>query len=135
MTLGRPTLSSIKSTAILPGTLDEEISSPGNDPTSSDVAVAPSTAAFFTQTTKLYKILDNILSKVYDPWKETEAGGPNDANESLDDSPQLACIITLDAQLDNFETTVPEILQWRSHDEEGDENGILQRQRNVLRTR
>ena len=134
MTLGRPTLSSRRSTSALPGTLEEE------DPSRAaehgrDLVIASSTAAFFTQTTKLYMILDNILSQVYDPWKENEVGVPCDDQGSTASSSQLSCLVKLDAQLDHFESTIPDILQWHNPVEENANSGILHRQRNVLRTR
>lgn len=134
MTLGRPTTSARKSTLSLPVTLkdEEELHNPPSDGSS---LVALSTTAFLAQTVRLYKILDNILCQVYDPWKENEAGGLGETQETAGSSPQLACLVTLDAQLDHFETTIPDILRWDSHNAQVDSDGVLQRQRNVLRTR
>ena len=134
MTLGRPTMSARKSTLSLPVTLKDE-ESLHNPPSDGSNLVASSTTAFLGQTVRLYKILDNILCQVYDPWKENEAGGLGDTHETAGNSPQLACLVTLDAQLDHFETTIPDILQWDNRSSPLDRDGVLQRQRNVLRTR
>lgn len=134
MTLGRPTMSARKSTLSLPVTLEDE-ESPHNLPSDGSSLVASSTTVFLAQTVRLYKILDNILCQVYDPWKENEAGGIGETQETAGSSPQLACLVTLDAQLDHFETTIPDMLQWDNHSFQLDNDGVLQRQRNVLRTR
>lgn len=134
MTLGRPTMSARKSTLSLPVTLEDE-ESPHNLPSDGSSLVASSTTVFLAQTVRLYKILDNILCQVYDPWKENEAGGLGETQETTGSSPQLACLVTLDAQLDHFETTIPDMLQWDNHSFQLDNDGVLQRQRNVLRTR
>lgn len=135
MTLGRPCLNSRNSNVPLPSPLEEEkniVESPQREPQDPDAA---STSAFFTQTVKLYQILERILNQVYDPWKENEAGrSAEDGGKDL--GRQISCIAELDMELDRFESDIPDVLR-KLEDDDGDvsRTSNLLRQCNVLRTR
>ena len=106
--------------------------------TDSDNSNSNSTLAFFVETIRLYKILDNVLRQVYDPWKESEATR-HELNKSdmpgSDKSHLISCIAALDSDLDAFEATVPAMLRWSTDSASEEANSILQQQRNVLYTR
>lgn len=68
---------------------------------------------FSSQSLKLSLLLDDILWRMYQPWKnrhrdERLRGSRADETASLD------AIVELDAQLDDFERSVPYFLSWLS---------------------
>lgn len=130
MSYGRPCLNSRRSSVIIPSILEEESSEAAGQPPLLD---ATSTLLFFSETIRLYKILESILGQVYDPWKESEAGMLDAINTRNEKTRQVSCVVGLDAELDRFEATVPDILQWK--DSLPSNSEVLQCQRNVLKTR
>lgn len=130
MSYGRPCLNSRKSSVVIPSVLEEESSEVAGQ---SPLRDATSTLLFFLETIRLYKILENILGQVYDPWKESEAGMPDTIDTRNEKTRQVSCVVGLDSELDRFEATVPGVLQWTASTPSDGE--VLQCQRNVLKTR
>ena len=133
MTLGRPCLSSPKSSVAIPNVLEEEAVDTANEFAIGQLQDAPSNVLFFSETVRLYKILENTLSQVYDPWKESEAGMLDTAEVQNEKTRQFSCIVGIDSDLNQFESRIPEVLHWNTHRSE--DTHILRRQRNVLKTR
>lgn len=133
MTLGRPCLSSPKSSVAIPSVLEEEASDTADDSAVGQRQNASSNVLFFSETVRLYKILENILSQVYDPWKESEAGMLDTAEIQNEKMRQVSCIVGIDSDLNHFESHIPEVLHWNTRP--SNDKHILRRQRNVLKTR
>lgn len=135
MVYGRPSLSSRKSSISLPDILDEERSASLSGK-SHEYDAAASTASFFLETSKLARILDKILGQIYDPWKEYETIRTSDSDGSTHEhEKQISYVVDFDAELDQFEASLPEHLQWTTERPVRDSEGVASRQRNVLRTR
>lgn len=94
MTFGRPTMTTFAPSLPLPSTADDGGS------------VAPTRLQFYVESIRLSKVLEQILVRVYQPWK-SKAGGSDQRHFSLD------TVIELDAQLSRFEAAVPWPLRWR----------------------
>jgi hypothetical protein len=93
---------------------------------------------FYVSTIELYKILESILSDIYNAW-QSHSGISRPA--SLRDSKQssLDLIMELDDKLSSYEANVPAVLNWTnrqtSHPSTGQQGPLFERQRNVLRAR
>ncbi|GAQ36257.1 transcription factor [Aspergillus tubingensis] len=121
MTHGRPSMTSHLAPIPLPFATGKDV---------------PLTMGFYVATIKLYRILDRILSDVYNMWRgrfneETKKSTP--WSEGNFDS-----LLELERQLQSFKDTLPPYLSWSAsscpecHLEESD---IIERQRNILRSR
>lgn len=91
---------------------------------------------FYVANIKLHRILDEILSEVYDTWR----GQPREAIKSDEVGKQcsLDVIIRLEEKLSSYETQLPSFLNWQSPAQLENENSwtqMLGRQRNVLHAR
>jgi hypothetical protein len=134
MTFGRPSMTSHLEATPLPNPVsDTEI----NMGVEGDVNTKPSIFAFYVYTIELYRILDRILSDIYNLWyigsESAMGGGPKKPR-----SGGLDVILEIDASLDIFESCVPPFLSWTQRDWSGIDEAelpIYQRQCNVLRTR
>jgi hypothetical protein len=127
MTLGRPMLLSDKWPVQLPRPIDDRYI----DFTSAICHQPPdifSRTYFFIHTIKLYKILGEILSSVYNTASGGEAPG-----ERAESSP-LDAIVKMDCALSDFESNIPPELYWMNR-KEGKVSSILERQTNVLHAR
>lgn len=92
---------------------------------------------FYVSTIELYKILESILSDVYNAWQSRSNHRPVSLQGASQSS--LDMIMELDDRLSTYELNVPAVLNWTrslppntSHDHQ---NPVFQRQRNVLRAR
>ncbi|KAJ5155295.1 hypothetical protein N7492_008098 [Penicillium capsulatum] len=92
---------------------------------------------FYVSTIELYKILESILSDVYNAWQS----GSNHRFMSRQSNNQrsLDMIMELDDRLSNYESNVPAVLNWTRPQlpitPDSDQRSVFQRQRNVLRAR
>lgn len=91
---------------------------------------------FYVANIKLHRVLDEILSEVYDTWR----GQPSEAIKSDEVRKQcsLDVIIRLEEKLSSYETQLPSFLNWQSPAQPDNENPWTQmagRQRNVLHAR
>lgn len=121
MTHGRPSMTSHLAPIPLPFATGKDV---------------PLTMGFYVATIKLYRILDRILSDVYNMWR----GRFNE--ESKRSTPwsegNFDFLLELERQLQSFKDTLPPYLSWSAssrpecHLEESD---IIERQRNILRSR
>jgi hypothetical protein len=93
---------------------------------------------FYVSSIELYKILESILSEVYNAWQSR-------SNNTLTASPRgakhcsLDVLMELDDKLSAFEANVPQPLNWTDeqarHRTGNTHSAIFKRQQNVLRTR
>lgn len=93
---------------------------------------------FYVSTIELYKILESILSDIYNAWQSR-------SNQHRPLSPRgikhssLDVIMELDDKLSTYEANVPPVLNWTNMNPPLSPNSyqdsIFQRQRNVLRAR
>lgn len=134
MTFGRPSMTSHLEATPLPNPLsDTEISMGMEDV----VNTKPSIFAFYVYTIELYRILDRILTDIYNLWyigsESAIGGGPKKPR-----SGGLDIILEIDTSLDMFECGVPSFLSWTQRDWSGIDETMLpiyERQSNVLHTR
>ncbi|GAT23331.1 fungal specific transcription factor [Aspergillus luchuensis] len=121
MTHGRPSMTSHLSPIPLPFATGKDV---------------PLTMGFYVATIKLYRILDRILSDVYNMWRgrfNEESKRSTPWSEGNFDS-----LLELERQLQSFKDTLPPYLSWSAssrpecHIEESD---IIERQRNILQSR
>ncbi|KAJ0421522.1 fungal-specific transcription factor domain-containing protein [Aspergillus carlsbadensis] len=129
MTYGRPSMT----THIAP------LPPPTGEPVISrqEQAGEPSLMAFYTETIKLYDILDKILSDVYYVWR---------SRSRLDHSQSLTLglggldtVLEIERQLTLFEANLPSFLKWTTGQsalhQNREMNGAIAQQRNVLHAR
>lgn len=123
-------------TVPLPSILeDDSILSQHNGPL---IRNAPSRMCFYVETIKLYRILDRILSAVYQLWlnNSSTTGNPQD-HETGQKHGSMDAIIELDIKLAEFESALPPFLSWRESqsNHEAEQQIIYQRQTNELHAR
>jgi hypothetical protein len=93
---------------------------------------------FYVSTIELYKILESILSEVYNAW---QSRSNNTRTSSLQNSKlcSLDVLMELDDKLATYEANVPRLLNWTDeaslHHSSGGASSIFKRQQNVLRAR
>jgi hypothetical protein len=93
---------------------------------------------FYVSSIELYKILESILSEVYNAWQSrsnnTRTASPRGAKHC-----SLDVLMELDDKLSAFEANVPQPLNWTDeqarHRTGNTHSAIFKRQQNVLRTR
>lgn len=108
MTFGRPTMTTLASNHPLPSIADDAaMDSPDGAGLIFPRGTAPTRLQFFAESSRLAKVLEQILVRVYQPWKSM-SGGAEQHHFSLD------TVIELDAQLSQFEKLVPWPLNWLS---------------------
>ncbi|KAJ5668927.1 hypothetical protein N7462_009997 [Penicillium macrosclerotiorum] len=93
---------------------------------------------FYVSTIKLYKILESILSDIYNAWQSrSDHRRPMSPRRAKQNS--LDLIMELDDRLSSYETSVPTILNWciphAFTSEHINQRSIFKRQQNVLRAR
>ncbi|KAK2009929.1 fungal-specific transcription factor domain-containing protein [Colletotrichum eremochloae] len=70
---------------------------------------------FNSQSFKLSLVLEDILCKIYQPWRSRLRDDRiRSTGAAADGMPSLDTIVELDAQLDDFERAVPRFLSWQS---------------------
>lgn len=138
MTYGRPSMTSHISPVSLPGMRPE---SQEDDPC--ELSGQPCDhrlgyMTFYVSTIELYKILESILSEIYNAWQSSSRHhrpmGPKGLkHKSLDD------IMELDDKLSAYEANIPPVLNWTNpyppFSASTSQGSIFQRQRNVLHAR
>lgn len=92
---------------------------------------------FYVSTIELYKILESILSEVYNAWQtRTNSSGTSTPRGSKLCS--LDVLMELDDRLSAYEASVPRLLNWTNEPLQRSGSGnvsIFKRQQNVLRAR
>jgi hypothetical protein len=92
---------------------------------------------FYVSTIQLYRILESILSDIYNAWQSRSGKHPESSRSTRYGS--LDVIMDLDDKLSAYEANVPGLLNWTktqsSHKANSHQVPILERQRNVLRAR
>ncbi|GKZ16872.1 hypothetical protein AbraIFM66951_006365 [Aspergillus brasiliensis] len=121
MTHGRPSMTSHLAPIPLPCATGEDI---------------PLTMGFYVATIKLYRILDRVLSDVYNMWRGRLNEGSKRSTPWSEGN--FDSLLELERQLQCFKNDLPPYLSWisgpRSHGTL-EESDILERQRNILRAR
>ena len=121
MTHGRPSMTSHLAPIPLPYATGEDV---------------PLTMGFYVATIKLYRILDRILSDVYNMWRgrlNEESKRSTRWSEGNFDS-----LLELERQLQYFKSSLPPYLSWSASSRPEctpEESDILERQRNILCSR
>ncbi|PYI07081.1 fungal-specific transcription factor, partial [Aspergillus sclerotiicarbonarius CBS 121057] len=95
----------------------------------------PITMRFYVATIELYRILDKVLSDVYNMWR----GRPNEGvKNTFWSEGSFDPLLDLERQLQSFQGSLPSYLNWVSPEQlehPVEESAILERQRNILRSR
>lgn len=138
MTYGRPTMTSHLSPAPLPLPIDDSALENLSDEAEEGSDRAVSHMTFYVATIELYKILENILSDIYNAWRTRSS---KDGPARYWDAKQggLDVIIEIDNKLSTFEANLTPVLDWSSplpsESIDGVDLSILACQRNVLHAR
>lgn len=127
MTHGRPCMTAHLPEVPLPGISLEQ---------TQENEMYTSIITFYVANIKLHRVLNEILSEVYD----TLRGQPSEAIKSDEARKQcsLDVIIRLEEKLSSYETQLPSFLNWKSPVQPDNERSLRQmaeRQRNVLHAR
>ena len=138
MTYGRPSMTSHLAPSPMPLPIpDSELEDLREGPEEGS-SHAISHMTFYVATIELYKILENILSDIYNAWRSRTS---KDGSALYWDVKQggLDIIIEIDSKLSAFEANLTPILNWTSpvslEGIDGVDTLILARQRNVLHAR
>lgn len=126
MTLGRPPILQITDDVLIPAAVDDEFIRLG-EATCTQPPHIVSQNLFVVENIRLAKILGKILASIYGP--------------SL--SSNFSALVRLDSLLEDFRTSLVDILRWWGRDKEREQQQgaltprefALQRQRNVLHAR
>ncbi|KAJ5151079.1 uncharacterized protein N7482_010331 [Penicillium canariense] len=138
MTYGRPSMTSHISPAPLPAMYPESKSDDPCELSGQPCDHQLGYMTFYVSTIELYKILESILSDIYNAW---QSHSNNHRPISLRNSrhSSLDAIMELDDKLSSYEASVPSILNWTtrhpSYNSGGHQGSLFKRQRNVLRAR
>lgn len=93
---------------------------------------------FYVSTIELYKILEAILSDIYNAWQSRSNQNRPLSYRGMRHS-SLDVIMELDDKLSTYEANIPTVLNWTSMhpplSPNSHEDPIFKRQRNVLRAR
>ena len=133
MTFGRPYMALNMPTFPPTGIVNHISSLPNSEPEHQKLQ-------FHEESVRLSKILEGILSKIYQPWLHRNPTGEPTATPVLDIAAHYSLddTVELHAQLDGFERSVRAPLSWsslRDQDVQARDYTILQTQRNVLHAR
>lgn len=138
MTYGRPSMTSHISPVPLPGMRPE---SQEDDPC--ELSGQPCDhrlgyMTFYVSTIELYKILESILSEIYNAWQSSSHHHRPMSPRGLK-LKSLDVIMELDDKLSAYESNIPSVLNWTNANPSPSPNtyqgSVFQRQRNVLRAR
>ncbi|GES58203.1 hypothetical protein ATEIFO6365_0004035400 [Aspergillus terreus] len=94
--------------------------------------------AFYIATIELYRVLDSILSGVYETWRGKGSMTPVGSTTRNGGSSELDVIIGLEDKLFQYESNLPSFLSWTTPSTpviEAQNQLVLRRQRNVLHAR
>lgn len=138
MTFGRPSMTSHVSPAPLPVMAPQSQSGDPCELSGQPCDHQLGYMTFYVSTIELYKILESILSDIYNAWQShSNAHRPASLRDSKHSS--LDVIMELDDKLSSYEASVPSVLNWTNkqtpHSSTGQRGSLLERQRNVLRAR
>ena len=93
---------------------------------------------FYVSTIELYKILESILSEIYNAWQSSSRHHRPMSPRGLKHK-SLDVIMELDDKLSAYEASIPAFLNWTHphppFSTSTSQGSIFQRQRNVLRAR
>ncbi|PWY95391.1 hypothetical protein BO94DRAFT_571971 [Aspergillus sclerotioniger CBS 115572] len=94
----------------------------------------PPTMYFYMGTIKLYRILDKVLSDVYNMWRSRSSEG---VKSTFWSEGSFDPLLELERQLQSFKAGLPSCLKWTTSErlDRPVESAILDRQRNILRSR
>lgn len=137
MTYGRPSMTSNISPVPLP---EMRPSSKAEDPC--ELSGQPCDhklgyMTFYVSTIQLYKILESILSDIYNAWQSRSNQHRSMSLRGIRHS-SLDMIMELDDKLCAYEANIPSVLSWTNTqplNAESRQQSVFDRQRNVLRAR
>lgn len=137
MTFGRPSMTSHVSPASLPVMAPQTKSDDPCELSGQSCDHQLGYMTFYVSTIELHKILESILSDIYNAWQShSNIHRPASLRDSKHSS--LDVIMELDDKLSSYEANVPAVLNWTnktSHRSTGQQGSLFERQRNVLRAR
>ena len=132
MTLGRPGVMSGKSNVPLPMAIDDVYLD-----TDTQTCMQPddvfSQNMCFVQTLKLYDIMGEILTRVYNPWQDTISDAARADWSQRNNS--INAVIDLECALSEFKSNLPPQLRWSSSGSQPQGLNLIERQRNVIQRR
>ena len=138
MTFGRPSMTSHVSPTPLPMMAPQSQSDDPCELSGQSCDHQFGYMTFYVSTIELYKILESILSDIYNAWQShSNIQRPASLRDSKHSS--LDVIMELDDKLSSYEANVPSVLNWTdrqaSHSSTNQQGSLFKRQRNVLRAR
>lgn len=138
MTFGRPSMTSHVSPTPLPVMAPQSKSDDPCELSGQSCDHQFGYMTFYVSTIELYKILESILSDIYNAWQShSNVHRPTSPRDSKHSS--LDVIMELDDKLSSYEANVPSVLNWTkrqtSRRSTGQQGSLFERQRNVLRAR
>lgn len=138
MTFGRPSMTSHVSPAHLPVMAPQSQSDDPCELSNQSCDHQLGYMTFYVSTIELYKILESILSDIYNAWQShSNVHRPASLRDSMHSS--LDVIMELEDKLSSYESNVPSVLNWTngetSHGSTTQQGSLFKRQRNVLRAR
>lgn len=131
MMLGRPTMTR-PSAVPLPEAIDDEYIQPGLQSCKQPENVV-SKVEFYVQTLKLYHILRDVLSEVYEPGMDDE--DRDLAQNKRFESSRAQVLIDLDSELLQFQLKLPEALRWDGGDQASEMARPFRRESSLLQAR
>lgn len=138
MTYGRPSMTSQISPVPFPAMGAESRSDDPCERTGQPCDHKLGYMTFYVSTIELYKILESILSDIYNAWQSRSTNTRAVAGRSTRHN-SLDVIMELEDKLSAYETSVPEMINWtREHRPSNTDShrlSIFRRQRNVLHAR
>lgn len=134
MTFGRPIMTTHAQNVPLPSLAEDADGS-----TTATDTENPTRMSYFIQSVRLSVVLEKILDRVYQPWRNRS--GSDDVSTESHRRSNFDTITEIDSQLAEFEASVPAFLSWtkaRTGDKSAECPGLeslILMQRNVLRGR
>lgn len=133
MTFGRPIMTTHAQNVPLPSLVEDT-----DGTTTSLDSETPTRMSYFLHSVRLSEVLEQILNRVYQPWRSRSGG--DDAHADRHRGSNFDTITDLDSQLTEFEAIVPTFLSWtktpiRDMHQCPKLKSLILMQRNVLRGR
>ena len=128
MNFGRPAMTTHAQNVLLPSE-DVDGSAEALEPGH------PSRMAFFIESIRLSTVLEKVLDKIYQPWRDKS--GSDAPHPRRPYCTNLDTVTELDSELAEFEASLPPFLSWKETRtiETAASDSLISMQRNILRGR
>lgn len=135
MTYGRPTMTTQISSLPLPSGLEESLKASARVHQQGTQQILPR-FHFYVESIRLCGILEEILSKMYQPWLNRDGAGSSETSTNPNAFNSLDTIVGLHTKLTTFEASLPPVLSWTKTEFNGDlspeDESLLEVQKTVL---